>query len=100
MIDLIVRELNSIHNQTALLEACDWDESELSKLQALLSEVIDRLEWFDTTSNPLYFDDFVSRVLPSKPKQKNLTNTQISAIINCIKDEAKYLVEDTKLPEA
>lgn len=30
--------INSLHLETALLEACDWDEDELLKLQKKLSE--------------------------------------------------------------
>ena len=38
MIDELFKTLNSLHHQTALLEACEWDEERVGYLIGLVTE--------------------------------------------------------------
>ena len=69
MINLILRHLHDLHDQTALLEALDWDEELLEKftgeLQVMLmaapSNVEKALHWINNTP----WDSFNDGPIPS-----------------------------------
>lgn len=101
MINLIIQELNSIHYHTALLEALDWDEGELSKVYETITQVLDRSQIISGFNmSDITIEEYLNSILIKSFKQKNLTNLQIDTIIIIITNEMKHLISDLNLPEA
>tara|TARA_B100000214_G_C23844716_1_gene570507 strand:- start:499 stop:786 length:288 start_codon:yes stop_codon:yes gene_type:complete len=91
--DLIYSQLQSLHSQTALLEACDWDEEMLS---AVISEVDEYLRFL----NPGYFNSWKDMETDISNHLTNKFNNRVSdIIINTINSNRKEFKDLMELPE-
>jgi hypothetical protein len=80
MIDELFQNLNSLHHQTALLEACDWDEGRVEYLIGLVTE---RLRDADP-STPL--EEHIENAL-----REDTTPAQLKAITELIMVNARQI---------
>ena len=73
---------------TELLEACDWDESEMEKVLEVASEVFSNVRLPDI---PCPLDYYLNKVLrPALLKEKLLEN-QVETIIKFVQHDAKFI---------
>ena len=73
---------------TELLEACDWDESEMEKVLEVASVVFNSVRLPDI---PCPLDHYLDKVLrPALLKEKLLEN-QVKAIIKFVRHDAKFI---------
>ena len=91
--DLIYSHLNSLNSQTALLEACNWDEK-------MLSSVVDEVDEYLRFLNPGYFNSWTDMEDDISNHLTNKFNKSISdIIINTINLNKKEIADLMELPE-
>tara|TARA_E500000331_G_scaffold152577_1_gene148508 strand:+ start:329 stop:616 length:288 start_codon:yes stop_codon:yes gene_type:complete len=91
--DLIYSHLKSLNSQTALLEACDWDEG-------FLASVVQEVDEYLRFLNPEYFKSWKEFENDVSKHLTNKFNKRISdIIINIIDSNRKEIKDLMELPE-
>ena len=73
---------------TELLEACDWDESEMEKVLAIASEVFSSVRLPDI---PCPLDHYLDKVLRPALLEEKLLENQVKTIIKFVQHDAKFI---------
>lgn len=96
MFGYLFHGIKSIHFQTELHEACDWDDEELEKVMNKVTVVLENIKLPDI---PCDFSFFKENVLVPELAQQNLSKNQIKIIINYMEHNAKFVSHILGQPE-
>lgn len=92
----LFHNLKSMHFQTELLEACGWDDQELSKVIEKVTFALDNLKLPDIPCN---FSFFIEKVLRPSLEDQKIDEIQLEIIIKYIEHDSKFVAHILSLPE-
>jgi hypothetical protein len=93
---LLFHNLGAFNFHTELLEACNWDESEMEDVMKKTISVLDNL---GLPSKPCNFSDIVQNHIVPALENENLDKNLINIIIRYIEHNSKFVSHILSLPE-
>ena len=92
MFDHLFKSLSDLHNRTALLEACSWDEERLEEVMSIFLNSISKIqnssfEYYNINS----LKDYLSSIL-----SKDLTEREIIILLDLFSQTSDAVINEIK----